>query len=188
MSRRALASYDQNSRSYCLRILNHDYLILPENKIIRHAEAPSSHPPEFYLKLSAVNYLTGARNIPLSYTWVSEKQFPNGPLFFRGPHRMPVKNLEQNFGRNPDGFRAACLACGGKKVEGGDIACELPVFPRLPVRAILWLADEEFPARLFFLFDQTAHKHLQLDALWAVGKAIEKALLSASSIFFKDLI
>jgi hypothetical protein len=90
---------------------------------------------------------------------------------------MPVRRLEETFGQDLNSFRDACLSWGGIKVDGGDIAFELPMFPRLPVRIILWKKDEEFPARICFLFDQTADKHLRLDALWSVGKAIEKELL-----------
>jgi hypothetical protein len=62
-------------------------------------------------------------------------------------------------------------------VDGGDCAFEFFFFPRLPVRLILWLADEEFPARTVFLFDRSADKHFKLDGLWAVGKALANQLL-----------
>jgi hypothetical protein len=63
-------------------------------------------------------------------------------------------------------------------VDGGDRAYEFPFFPRLPVRLLLWLADAEFPARVVFLFDRTADQHLQLDGLWALGKALVNVLLN----------
>jgi len=96
---------------------------------------------------------------------------------------MPVRSLEKTFGQDLSVFQKACLSCAGKKVEGGDIAYELPMFPRLPVRIILWKQDEEFPPRICFLFDQTANKHLRLDALWSVGKAIEKTLLQETELW-----
>lgn len=175
--RRSLALYDETSKGFRLPILNQDYFIVPSEQSIRETGSPTSPSPGFHLQLSAVNYLIGAQDIPLAGVWVSERQFPNGPLFFRGPHEMPVRSLEKTFGQDLSAFQKACLSCGGKRVDGGDIAFELPMFPRLPVRIILWKEDEEFPARICFLFDQTADKHLRLDALWSVGKAIEKALL-----------
>ncbi len=96
---------------------------------------------------------------------------------------MPVRRLEETFGQDLSSFREACLSCGGIRVDGGDISFELPMFPRLPVRIIFWKKDEEFPARTCFLFDQTADKHLRLDALWSVGKAIEKALLQKKELY-----
>jgi len=181
VSRRSLACYEKKIRGYILKTLNDDYLIFPEKKIIETADSPSLPSLDFYLQLSCINYLIGAKDIPLSGQWVSEKQFPTGPIFFRGPHEMPTRKLEHVFSQDPAGFTTASSACGGKKVEGGDIAYEFLVFPKIPVRIMLWLADEEFPARISFLFDRTANIHLQLDALYAVGKVLESALLEAKT-------
>ena len=162
VSRRSLASYDDENHAYYLKILTKDYLVFPEDRIIRFADSSSSHSLEFYLQLSAMNYLIGAKDIPLSGQWISEKQFPSGQIFFRGHHAMPSEKLEQVFGQDSKNFSAASSVWGGKKVEGGDIAFEFLVFPRIPVRLILWLADDEFPARVSYLFDRTANIHLQL--------------------------
>jgi hypothetical protein len=90
---------------------------------------------------------------------------------------MPTHKLEKAFGRNQDGFASLSRSHGGKAVDGGDSAFEFLFFPRLPVRLILWLADEEFPARMIFLFDRSADQHFKLDGLWAVGKALASQLL-----------
>lgn len=179
--RRSLASYDKARGGYRLRILKRDYLILPESGVVQGVDTSSPHTFGFCLLVAVLNYLICAEEIPLSDNWISEKQFPSGPLFFRGPHTMPTKEIEQKFGQDPNGFSSACLACRGTKVEGGDLAFELPVFPRIPVKLILWLADEEFPARVSYLFDRTANVHLKLDALYAVGKIIESELLEEAA-------
>ncbi len=181
MCRRSLASFDRENKGYRLQILNGDYLILPDSGVIQDVDSSSPHSFGFCLLVAVLNYLICAEEIPLSGNWISEKQFPSGPLFFRGPHAMPTKEIEQKFGQDPDGFSSACLACKGTKVEGGDLAFELPVFPRIPVRLILWLTDEEFPARVSYLFDRTANVHLKLDALYAVGKIIESELLEEAA-------
>jgi len=181
VSRRSLAAYDEEIRGYSLKILNSDYLIFPEKRIIQASDSPSPLSLDFYLQLSSINYLIGAKDVPLSGHWVSEKHFPTGPIFFRGPHEMPTRKLEKTFGQDLDGFTSASSASGGKKVEGGDVAYEFLVFPKVPVKIILWLADEEFPARVSYLFDRTANIHLQLDALYAVGKVLESALLEVKT-------
>ncbi len=178
---RSLASLGKKEKTYRLPILNRIYLISPGEKIIFPENDPSSGPCEFYLQLSAINYLIGAKPVPLSNCWVSEKDFLGGSLFFRGIHSLPVSELERVFGRESRKFHRVSKACGGKEVKGGDLAYELPMFPRLPVRILLWLEDKEFPARVLFLFDKTANIHLRLDGIWAVGKAIERALLERAS-------
>jgi hypothetical protein len=176
VARRSLAFFDTLERKFTLKVYNRDYIISPEEQLIQAVDSPSE-PPVFFLHLAAVNYLIGAKDIPLDGRWVSVKEFPSGPLFFRGPHEMPAGKIEDRYGQDLEGFALTCQQLGGIQVEGGDVASELLVFPRLPVRILLWLKDEEFPARLTYLFDRTANLHLLLDGIWAVGKLIETFLL-----------
>jgi hypothetical protein len=175
---RSLSEYNPETQSYRLRILNRDYGISPTNRSIKLAESFPDQPQDFYLELAAVNYLIGAKDLPLIGKWVAETQFPSGPLFFRGLHKMPTYELEEAFGHSKDSFASLSLSYGGKTVDGGDCAFEFLFFPRLPVRLLLWLADEEFSARMVFLFDRSADQHLQLDGLWALGKALANVLLN----------
>jgi hypothetical protein len=177
VEKRSLSKYDPEIQSYRLRILNRDYDISPANRSIKRVRSFPDQSPDFYLQLAAVNYLIRAKDLPLSGTWTAETQFPTGPMFFRGLHRMPTHKLEQAFGRNQAGFTSTSRSLGAKKVDGGDCAFEFLFLPRLPVKLILWLTDEEFSARMIFLFDQSANQHLQLDGLWAVGKALANQLL-----------
>jgi hypothetical protein len=177
VERRSLSEYDPETQSYRLRILNRDYDISPAKRRIKPAESFLDQLPEFYLQLAAINYLIGAKDLPLTGKWTAETEFPSGPLFFRGLHKMPTHKLEEVFGRDRDAFTSTSLSLGGNAVDGGDCAFEFLFFPRLPVRLILWLADEEFPARMIFLFDRSADEHFKLDGLWAVGKALADRLL-----------
>jgi hypothetical protein len=177
VEKRSMTAFDPETQSYRLRILNQDYKIFLIERSVKRVDSFLAQSPDFYLELSAVNYLIGAKDFPLSETWISGKQFPSGPLFFRGPHMMPTYELEKAFGRDQDGFISRAHSLGGRKVDGGDCAFEFFIFLRLPVRLILWLADDEFPARMVFLFDRTADQHFKLDGLWAVGKALANQLL-----------
>ncbi len=51
----------------------------------------------------------------------------------------------------------------------GDRAFAISVFPRLQLAFILWLADEEWPARANILFDSTASMHLETASLHVLG-------------------
>ena len=175
--RRSLSEYKPETLSYRLRILNRDYDIFTAKRSVKLAESYPEQSPDFYLQLAAVNYLIGAKDLPLIGKWTAETQFPSGPLFFRGPHKMPTHKLEKAFGHDQDALTSLSLSHGGKIVDGGDCAFEFFFFPRLPVRLILWLADEEFPARVIFLFDRSADQHFKLDGLLAVGKALANKLL-----------
>lgn len=177
VERRSQSQYNPETKSFHLRVLNCDYEISPAKRSIRLVGSTPNRNPDFYLQLAAVNYLIGAKDLPLIGKWTAVTQFPSGPLFFRGLHKMPTRVLEKAFGHNQDAFTSLSLSLGGKKVDGGDCAFEFLFFPRLPARLILWLTDEEFPARIIFLFDWSANEHFKLDGLWAVGKALAHQLL-----------
>ena len=59
----------------------------------------------------------------------------------------------------------ACEKLQGKKLEGGDAAYELPLFPFLPVVLRFWDADEEFPASLQLLVDQNILDYMHYETL-----------------------
>lgn len=57
---------------------------------------------------------------------------------------------------------------GGKYVPGADLSFQVMALPRIPVQVLLWLADEDFPARITFLFDATIEEHLPLDVIFGL--------------------
>lgn len=115
---RCLSKYNPETQSYRLRILNRNYDISPANRSIKLAESFPDKSPDFYLQLAAVNYLIGAKDLPLVGKWTAETQFPSGPLFFRGPHKMPTHRLEKAFGRNQEAFISLSLSFGGRNEKG----------------------------------------------------------------------
>ncbi len=118
--------------------------------------------------LALVSYLIEAKPVPLRGRWVSEKDLTGGEMFFRGPHLFPVKPLENRFGNDGERFLQAGKKLGGTEVLGGDVAFQVMALPRIPVQVLLWLADEDFPARITFLFDATIEEHLHLDVIFGL--------------------
>ena len=55
------------------------------------------------------------------------------------------------------------------RVRYGDAAIVLFPLPKVPTTMILWVEDDEFPARADLLFDATCTAHLPLDVLWSVA-------------------
>jgi hypothetical protein len=48
-------------------------------------------------------------------------------------------------GRDLDTLRSASTAIGARFVSGGDVAIEVDVFPRIPIRLVWYAGDEELP-------------------------------------------
>lgn len=60
---------------------------------------------------------------------------------------------------------AACQALSGKRLDGGDVAYELALFPFLSVVLRFWEADEEFPSSLQILVDQNVLDFMHYETL-----------------------
>jgi hypothetical protein len=128
------------------------------------------------LQLLLLTYLLSAQEVPFSGKRISEKDIPGGELFFRGPHALPTNPLIERFGRNPKQFLEIGTALGGKRIAYGDVAIEFLALPRIPVACVLWAEDEEFPARVTFLFDSSIDAHLPLDVVLALVRSVVKIL------------
>jgi hypothetical protein len=113
-------------------------------------------------------YLTEAKEIKPTHTWISEKDLKGGSTFFRGPHSLQVEELEDLYGKDPDAFLKAGKKLGGNEILYGDKGFALEVLPKVPLAYILWKGDEEFPPRIGILFDSTIESHLPLDMIWCL--------------------
>ncbi len=170
-----LRSPDRLQFSFCGHLCQVFY---PQGEVI-WAAPERLHENEEVLILQYVAQATG---LPLRGRWLSFLELPGGEhhdALFRKEAHLP---LVQSFGDNPDGFIEAAQDWGGRIMKGyGDVACMIPVFPRLPVLAILWQQDEEFSARSALLFDSSAPGYLSTAALYVLGIALAQRLVQSRS-------
>jgi hypothetical protein len=66
---------------------------------------------------------------------------------------------------------------GGEILDWGDASLHLQVLPRIATRLVLWLGDDEFPARVNMLFDRVVDQHLPLDALGCMARYVTTSLI-----------
>jgi len=168
---RTEAIYNPTLEGFILPVYHLKYFILPKEKKILRIEW-NDHTVEEelyqYFYLMVLVYLTKAKDIKPTHTWVSEKGLKGGFTFFQGPHRLQVEELEKLFGSDPEVFLRAGKKMGGSEILYGDKGFALEVFPRVPLAYILWKGDEEFPPRIRVLFDATIESHLPLDIIWCM--------------------
>ncbi len=62
-------------------------------------------------------------------------------------------------------FAAACEKLGGRKINKGDAAYDIDMFPFLPVSLRYWASDEEFPASLQILVDKNILDYMHYETL-----------------------
>jgi len=178
-SQRAKCQYLRDPERYVITLLNTEYVVNLTAQQIFSAQ-PSSQPAEFLEQLCLLAYLINARELPLADKLVSAESLPGGAFFFRGPHTLPTWKLEETFGSKPDLLYEASAHLNAKQCDFGNASVELFVLPRVPLTFVIWVADEEFPARASILFDETAGSHLLLDALLAGVNLAVDALVKAA--------
>ena len=99
----------------------------------------------------------------LAHRWKNLQDF--GLMFHRNLLEGQRDPYAQRFDADPEGFRRACLALGGRELPQGDAAYAIELFDGLPIAIQLWLGDEEFPPRLRFLLDENAAMYLRYETM-----------------------
>ncbi len=123
----------------------------------------------YFFRLSLLWYLVKATDTEPSGKLVKPSSMTGGDIFFRGTHVLPLDAVAKKYAGDRKGFVERGILMGGNEVRYGDVAVELYPLPRIPVTLILWLEDDEWPARADLLFDSTASLHLPIDILWSVA-------------------
>ncbi len=174
-ARRSLALYDAATGKYTLKALGRDYVLDPEAEAVLDADEPGMR-VEHLLKLSAPVYVLNAQDIPPSGEMV--KELKGGEFFFRGSHTLPLEAIAEKYKSDSGLFVQAGMSLGGTPVKMGDAAFTFRVFPRVVMCFVLWLEDDEFPARVSMLFDSNAGRHMALDVVWAMALVACQRMLS----------
>ena len=181
---RTEATYHPAQEGFLLPVYNLRYLVLPKKREILRMEwndkpiRETLHP---YFSLMVLVYLTEAKDVKPTHTWISEKDLKGGPAFFRGPHRLEVEELVHRVGGDPEAFLNAGRKLGGSEILFGDKGFALHVFPKVFLAYILWKGDEEFPPNIHVLFDSTVEFHLSLDILWCMVAETSRRLTEHAS-------
>ena len=177
--RRAGVRYDAATGCYLVPLLNRRVRVNPAARSVEWGDGAveGERPPGYNATLASVVYLLEAQEMHPAGEWVTGESLPAGAFFFRGPHAMPTGNLERRFGKDPTAFLATGARLGGKPGDMGDACVELEALPRVAMRVVLWLGDEEFPSRVTMLFDRLVDAHLPLDALWCLAQYVASALV-----------
>ncbi|MGO8762868.1 MAG: DUF3786 domain-containing protein [Desulfobaccales bacterium] len=164
---------------YEVRFLDRTLRLSPGRRQGQVAGAPGAE-PGFRLCLTALMYLLRVDPAVLG-PGISPLELPGGATFFRGHHSLPSGPLEERFGRDAAGFLAAGKKLGGETRAAGDAAVGLEVFPGLVVEAILWQADDEFPAQVSFTVPAHLDRFWFLDAVWGLLNLVTQELLLAAA-------
>jgi hypothetical protein len=156
---------------YTVTIWDAEYVVDCKNhKIARSGESgPLTHE---YFYLFIIYYLLLPESIPHQGEWISEKDLPGGPTFFRGPHLLPTELISSRFANDLQGFSTCCQQLGGKPLALADAAFSFRITDDIPLAVLYWTGDEDFPAEAKILYDRGIINKLPLDIVFALAVEI----------------
>jgi hypothetical protein len=170
--RTAAVSYDGASGAYTVRSFGMNVVVSLQQRTIADSSAGSDallRKLAYFFELSVLWYLVSAKDLVCTYQLVNLQDIKGGEIFTKGSHVLPLDRIAMKYGKDREGFLKRGLELGGKAMNIGDASVNLHPFPRIPAVLVLWLEDEEFPARADLLFDSTCGLQVPVDILWSIA-------------------
>lgn len=168
----SLAIYNEKENHYILKSFNYDFFISPKQRTLSSNSSEGEiliNRYGYFFVHSCLWYLIKSKNIPFTERLIRPSDIKDGESFFRGSHSLPLSRLAEKYGNDKDTFLNNSYKFGASLQNFGDASIRFFPMPRIPVTIILWLKDEEFPARADLLFDSSCEIHLPVEILWSIA-------------------
>jgi len=157
--------------------LNQSYLIsLPD---IEFSLMDSEEVIPLRDKILILHYLSQAKGTPLTNKAISYKELPEGSNYFPTFSKRAIKPILDQFGEEPERLVDVAAKFGGHKVDYGDVAVTINVFPRVPITFVLWKGDEDLPPEGNILFDSTIPDYLSTEDINVLCETIAWRLVKS---------
>jgi hypothetical protein len=137
------------------------------------------HPLSVFDQALLLYYLTTADGAPLSGEWIAFSDLPDGRFYNQAFQGYTGQELARNFQDDRAAFERAAQALGGVRWPLGDAAFAFQALPRVPLLAVYWQGDEDFPSTCQVLFDAAASHYLPTDAYAILGSTLTRRLIKA---------
>lgn len=178
--RRACVRYDATQDAYIVPSLGMEFMLKLGSRTIEPTNPKWQATRErlgFFLDLTVLCHMVRAMEVPPTGRLLKPSSLKGGHHFFTGAHELPLGAIAQKYATDREGFLFRAREYGGDSIALGDAAVVLRPMPRLPMTLILWLADEEFPARADVLFDSSVELHGQIDISWSAAMLTTTVML-----------
>ncbi len=160
-ARRAAVGYDPESGVFRVPFLGKEYLVsFPGGEV-----SPGGGEGDVPLasRVCILHYLTHASDVGLAGRYLTFKELPSGSIYVGPFNNRAVRPLVSIFGPRPRKLLEAGEKLGGRRVEVGDWAVTVNVFPKIPITFVIWEGDDEFPPSGNILYDASAPFHLETE-------------------------
>ncbi len=179
--RRARVSFDEKREAFTVKIFSASVSVFPKKRVVCGLNSKS----ERFLRglgdcivLPVLRYLIHAVDEPLSGNMINPEGLTGGRIYAEGAHVLPLHLIAQKYAVEREVFLARGRFLNGKRINMGDAAICLNPFPRIAVAVVLWLKDDEFPARAVLLVDSSCDRQLPADIMWLTAKMCVQLILN----------
>jgi len=158
--------------SYVVRSFGADVYVNPREESI---SSPDPRIDELLKKMGyfynhlALWWLVNSRGVSSTGRLIKPTDLAGGQMFFRGTHVLPLDKLAERYARDKEGFLKKAETLGAVPGTFGDASAALFPINGLPMHIILWLRDDEFPARADLLLDSAWEIAVPLDIIWSAA-------------------
>lgn len=164
-----------------VKFLNRDFSISYPDFIFKDISDTDKEIP-IQEQVLMLHYLMAESTDTPNGNWVSYREIPGASFYFSAFTKRAIDPLKTVFGDNISDFKDASQSMNGHPVDIGDAGFDFSIFPRVPVRMIVWNGDDEFPSEANILFDETIGKILSPeDIAWLAGMLVYR-LISISKM------
>jgi hypothetical protein len=144
------------------------------------ADPQVSNPTMYHQINELLDEYSRATKKPLSGKQVKFREFPGGIAYENAFNRKAIDPIAKAFGCS-EWFIDVALLLGGKQLDIGQVSVEIPAFNLVPITYILWL-DDDFPASVNVLFDESANNYLNAEGLANLAELTTWRLLLAQTL------
>ncbi|HEX5682055.1 MAG TPA: DUF3786 domain-containing protein [Desulfobacterales bacterium] len=160
----------------CVPFLNRVYRVSGTGFAFVDAAAAARDVP-LQEQILILHYLMARSPAAVAGDWVAYRELPGAAFYFAAFVKRAIDPLKKAFGQNIAGLAAAAGRLMGRPVEPGDAGFEFRVFPKVPVRLILYAGDAEFAPEANILFDRSIGGMLSPeDIAWLSGMLVYRLI------------
>jgi hypothetical protein len=110
-------------------------------------------------------------------SWIAYREIPGASFYFSSFVKRAIDPLKKVFGNNIETLKRVSILLGGASIKEGDAGFEFLLFPKVPLRLILWAGDEEFPPEANILFLPSVAGFLSPeDVAWLSGMLVYRLI------------
>jgi len=169
-----------------IKYLTRMYLISPDTAEVTYFEGGGQVSKRE--KIIILHYLIAGNGIPLSdkpgpdwrsrAEWIDFREVPSGNMYYSVFEDRVYQPFLARFGKKPTLFIKVSNACGGEKLDFGDIAFKFVVLPGIPINFILHKGDEEFSPACKVLFNPSISHYLHTEDIAIVCEDLVRELMA----------